>query len=183
MTTRKSAFAPVVDAQTRVLILGSLPGDMSLAAAQYYANPRNRFWHLIGEVIARPDLPQLDYDARLAALLSRGIGLWDAVASAERPGSLDSAIRRAQPAALADLIASLPQLRAVAFNGQTSAKIARPLLRGLPLELIDLPSSSPAHAAMPIAQKQQTWLSLQQFIAPTRAPRLPCAANGRIENP
>ena len=169
MTTRKSAFAPVVDAQTRVLILGSLPGDMSLAAAQYYANPRNRFWHLIGEVIARPDLPMLDYEARLAVLLASGIGLWDAVASAERPGSLDSAIRRAQPAALADLIATLPQLRAVAFNGQTSAKIARPLLRGLPLELIDLPSSSPAHAAISYPEKLDTWLTLRRLLIPLSA--------------
>ena len=169
MTTRKSAFAPVVDAQTRVLILGSLPGDMSLAAARYYANPRNRFWHLIGEVIARPDLPQLGYDARLLVLLSSGIGLWDAVASAERPGSLDSAIRRAQPAALADLIATLPQLRAVAFNGQTSAKIARPLLRGLPLELIDLPSSSPAHAAISYPEKLDTWQTMRRLLIPLSA--------------
>ena len=164
MTTRKSALAPVVNAATRVLILGSLPGDLSLAAARYYANPRNRFWHLIGEVIARPDLPQLDYEARLAVLLSSGIGLWDAVASAERPGSLDSAIRRAQPAALAELITTLPQLRAVAFNGQTSGKIARPLLHGLPLALIDLPSSSPAHAAMPLTQKLDAWLALRRFL-------------------
>ena len=157
------------DAQTRVLILGSLPGDMSLAAAQYYANPRNRFWHLIGEVIARPDLPQLDYKARLAVLRGSGIGLWDAVASAERPGSLDSAIRSAQPAALADLIASLPQLRAAAFNGQTSAKIARPLLRSLPLELIDLPSSSPAHAAVSYPDKLAAWLTMRRLLIPLTA--------------
>lgn len=183
MTTRKSALAPVVNAATRVLILGSLPGDLSLAAARYYANPRNRFWHLIGAVIGRPDLTQLSYDERLAVLLAGGIGLWDAVASAERSGSLDSAIREIRPAALAELITALPQLRAVAFNGQTSGKIARPLLRGMPLALIDLPSSSPAHAAMSIAQKLDTWLGLRQFIAPPLAPRLPWAVNGGIENP
>ena len=161
---RKAAFAPVVDAGTRVLILGSLPGDLSLAAARYYANPRNRFWHLVGEIIARPDLPELDYDARLAAMLAAGIGLWDAAASAERPGSLDSAIRNVQPAALLELLHSLPGLQAVAFNGRTSAKIARPALAGAGCQLIDLPSSSPAHAAMPYLQKGQAWLVLQQFI-------------------
>ena len=161
---RKTAFAPVVDAATRVLILGSLPGDLSLAAARYYANPRNRFWHLAGEVIARPDLPELDYAERLAALLASGIGLWDAAGSAERPGSLDSAIRNVQPAALPDLARSLPHLQAVAFNGRTSAKIARPILAGAGCQLINLPSSSPAHAAMPYLQKRQAWLALRQYL-------------------
>ena len=169
MSLRKAAFAPVVDAATRVLILGSLPGDMSLAADRYYANPRNRFWQLAGEVIDRSDLRDLDYEERLAALLSSGIGLWDAVASAERPGSLDSAIRNVQPAALLDLARSMPQLQAVAFNGKTSAKIARPLLAGAGPVLIYLPSSSPAHAAMSYAQKRQAWLNLQQFLTPPAA--------------
>ena len=161
---RKAAFAPIVDADTRVLILGSLPGDLSLTAARYYANPRNRFWHLIGTVIVRPDLPELGHDERLEVLLANGIGLWDAAASAERPGSLDSAIRKVQPAALLDLVRSLPRLQAVAFNGRTSAKIARPVLAGAGRQLIDLPSSSPAHAAMPYLQKRQAWLALQQFL-------------------
>jgi TDG/mug DNA glycosylase family protein len=179
VTARKLAFAPVVNADTWVVILGSLPGDMSLAATRYYANPRNRFWHLTGAVIARPDLPALDYNERLAVLLAHGIGLWDAAASADRPGSLDSAIRNVQPAALAELITSLPQLRAVAFNGQTSAKIARPQLTDAPFEQIDLPSSSPAHAAMPFAQKCQQWMGLRRFLASP----LPCANNGGIGNP
>ncbi|MDL2351782.1 MAG: DNA-deoxyinosine glycosylase [Pseudomonadota bacterium] len=166
---RKSAFAPIVDATTRVLILGSLPGDLSLAASQYYANPRNRFWHLIGAVIERPDLPELDYSERLAALLKSGIGLWDAVATAERQGSLDSAIRNAQPSALAGMVQTLPQLCAVAFNGKASARIARPLLANAGCALIDLASSSPAHAAMPYEQKRQAWLALRQFIAPSTA--------------
>ena len=179
MTLRKAAFAPVVSASTRILILGSLPGEMSLAAERYYANPRNRFWQLVGEVLARPDLPQLGYDDRLSVLLANGIGLWDAVASAERPGSLDSAIRNAKPAALVELIASLPQLRAVGYNGQASAKIARSQLTYAPLVQINLPSSSPAHAAMPFAQKCQVWLGLRQFLASP----LPCANNGGIGNP
>ena len=177
MTSRKQAFAPLFSHGTRVLILGSLPSDASLAAQQYYANPRNRFWHLIGAVINRPDLPELDYPARLTVLLANGIGLWDAVSSAERPGSLDSAIRQVEPAALAELAERLPQLRAVGCNGKTSGKLAAPLLTGTGLTLIDLPSSSPAHAAMPYAAKLDRWLELRQFLP---AP-LPCAANGGIE--
>lgn len=163
--SRKAAFAPVSDANVRVMILGSLPGEASLAAGQYYANPRNGFWRLIGGVIGMPDLPSRDYPARLIALAAAGIGLWDAVASASRSGSLDSAIRDLAPAPLAAFMATLPRLRAVAFNGAKAAQLGRSALATAPYALIDLPSSSPAHAAMPLAEKQRRWLALQEFIA------------------
>jgi hypoxanthine-DNA glycosylase len=115
-------------------------------------------------VIGREDLPSLDYDDRLAALLAAGVGLWDTVASARRTGSLDAAIREAEHAPLAGLIAILPALRAVAFNGGTSARIGRRLLTGAVLRLLDLPSSSPAYAAMPFAEKRRRWLQLQEFL-------------------
>jgi TDG/mug DNA glycosylase family protein len=109
-------------------------------------------------------LAALDYEARLGALRTAGVGLWDTVASAVRSGSLDAAIREAQHAPLADLIATLPALRAVAFNGATSARIGRGLLAGTELALVDLPSSSPAYAAMPFAEKRRRWLKLQDFL-------------------
>src|SRR5690606_38379139 len=108
--------APVVGPQVRVLVLGSLPGERSLAAGRYYAHPRNRFWYLVGRVIG-VDLEALAYEARLAALLEAGIGLWDTVATARREGSLDTAIREAEAAPLTSLVATLPRLRAVGFNG------------------------------------------------------------------
>ncbi|WP_374406370.1 DNA-deoxyinosine glycosylase [Pelagerythrobacter sp.] len=147
----------------RVLILGSLPGEASLAAQRYYAHPQNRFWHLVGGAIGA-DLASLDYDARLATLKARGIALWDTVASARRSGSLDAAIREAEHAPLADLAATLPHLRAVAFNGRKSAAIGRPQLAGSTLQLIDLPSSSPAYAAMPLAEKERLWARLGDFL-------------------
>ncbi len=166
--TRKSAFAPFVTPETRVLVLGSLPGQASLSAARYYAHPQNRFWHLIGAVIGQEDLPALDYDARLAALIAAGIGIWDTIASAVRPGSLDAAIREIEHAPLADLVATLPRLRAVAFNGGTAARIGRKLLEhpvvDAAVQLVDLPSSSPAYAAMPFATKRERWLQLQEFL-------------------
>ena len=157
---RKAAFAPVVDANTRLLILGSLPGDASLRAGQYYGHPRNAFWRLVGGVIGR-DLAALPYDERLAALKSAGVGLWDVIASAERPGSLDAAIRAPEAADLRGLVASLPALRAVAFNGGTAARLGRAVLAGTPdrVALIDLPSSSPAHAR-PYGDKAAAWAAL-----------------------
>ena len=147
-----------------MLILGSLPGEASLAAARYYAHPQNQFWRLVGAVIGREELAALDYEDRLQALIKAGIGVWDVLASAVRPGSLDAAIREVEHAPLAELIATLPQLRAVAFNGATAARIGRKLLADAPVSLVDLPSSSPAYAAMPLAEKRRRWLELQEFL-------------------
>ena len=163
MLTRKSSFPPVIAPDTRVLILGSLPGERSLAERRYYAHPQNRFWQLVGTVIGR-DLAALDYDARLAALLAARIGLWDVVGSARRSGSLDAAIREAQPNALGALVASLPDLRAVAFNGATAARIGAALLAGTGPALVPLPSSSPAYAAMPADEKARRWAALREYL-------------------
>lgn len=153
-----------MDEYTRILVLGSLPGDASLAASQYYAHPRNGFWRLISEAIAR-DLAPLAYLDRLEALRAGGIGLWDVIATAERRGSLDAAIRKPEAADLHTLIASLPNLRAVAFNGAKAAKLGRRQLAGIasPARLIDLPSSSPAHAR-PLAEKAAHWRVLRALL-------------------
>lgn len=160
---RSVGFAPVVDARTRLLILGSLPGDASLKAAQYYAHPRNAFWPLIGGLLGE-DLPALDYEARLARLKARGVGLWDVIASAERSGSLDAAIRSPEAADLVRLVDSLPHLRAVAFNGGLAARLGRRILGEREgLSLVDLPSSSPAHA-ISLSAKAQSWAILGDFL-------------------
>jgi TDG/mug DNA glycosylase family protein len=159
----KHSFPPVVDAETRLLLLGSLPGALSLARGQYYGNPRNQFWHLAGATIGI-DLAAMEYEARLAALRAAGIGLWDVVGSARRHGSLDGAIRGHVANDLAALAASLPKLRAVAFNGGKAAALGRPLLAALPdLALIPLPSSSPAFT-LALADKQAAWIKLREFV-------------------
>src|SRR5579871_376582 len=112
----KRCFPPVVDANTRTLILGSLPGEVSLAQGQYYANRNNKFWLLVGDVIEQ-DLVGSDYETRLDTLLKNCIGLWDVVAEARRTGSLDSRIRDHSSNDLIALIDSLPNLVTIAFNG------------------------------------------------------------------
>jgi hypoxanthine-DNA glycosylase len=146
-----------------VLILGSLPGEKSLAERRYYAHPQNFFWRLVGRTIGR-DLVALDYEARLEALRLAKIALWDTVASARRVGSLDAAIREAENAPLAALVETLPELRAVGFNGRKSAAIGRPQLATSGLTLVDLPSSSPAYASMPYAEKERLWARLADFL-------------------
>jgi double-stranded uracil-DNA glycosylase len=162
---RARAFTPVAGPGTRLLVLGSLPGAASLRAGQYYAHPQNGFWRLIGAAIGR-DIAALPYPDRLAALAAAGVGLWDVVASAERPGSADAAIRNPEHADLAGLVAGLPALRAVGFNGGTAARLGRRRLgaRAGGLALVDLPSSSPAYAAMPFEAKRAAWAGLAAFL-------------------
>lgn len=165
MTLLKRSFAPVVDDETRVLILGSLPGEVSLAHGQYYAHRQNRFWQLVGDVIG-VELPAMDYAERLETLLAHCIGLWDVIAQARRQGSLDSRIRDHATNDVAALVSGLPNLAAVAFNGGTAAKIGMPALAEsrATLDLIRLPSSSPAYAAVPYAEKLKAWEALRKWL-------------------
>jgi hypoxanthine-DNA glycosylase len=162
--TFKRCFPPVVDARTRVLILGSLPGERSLAHGQYYAHPQNKFWLLVGAVIGC-DLAAMAYAARLDALLAHRVGLWDVVAQARRAGSLDSNLRDLASNDLTALIATLPDLEAIAFNGGTAAKVGAKTL-GEAVQryaLLALPSSSPAHASVPYAAKLDAWRALERY--------------------
>jgi len=156
-------FPPVTRPDTRLLILGSLPGAVSLAKQRYYAHPQNQFWRLTGAVIGR-DLAAFGYEDRLAALLDAGIGLWDTVAAATREGSLDADIRLHEASDIATLAETLPELRAIAFNGGKSASIGRKQLAGTSLALIDLPSSSPAYASLPFEKKLEAWLTLRAYL-------------------
>ncbi len=163
-TALKSSFTAVADASTRLLILGSLPGDASLRRGQYYAHPRNQFWRLM-EVVIDQDLVGRTYDDRLARLVEAGVGLWDVIRSAERSGSLDADIRRHTPNPLATFIGALPALRAVAFNGAAASVIGRKALsQDLGLALITLPSSSPAHAALSFDSKLERWRRLGSVL-------------------
>jgi len=163
---RKRSFPPIVDANTRVLILGSLPGEASLAAGQYYANPRNAFWRLL-ETVLDEALVALPYKDRLSRLLGRGVGLWDVVAEAERRGSLDTAILNPSANDLLVLVETLPALQAVAFNGGTAAKLGSRLLASVAdrVALIALPSSSPAHAARSFQDKALAWSVLKDWLS------------------
>lgn len=160
--TLSASFAPVVDAHTRVLVLGSLPGAASLAAQQYYANPQNGFWRLLGTAIG-VDLAVLPYAGRLAAVRAAGVGLWDVVATGRRRGSLDTAIRDVAANDVAALVATLPDLRLIAFNGQKAAAIGQRQLGELGPPRLILPSSSPAHT-LALAAKALAWAELRSYL-------------------
>jgi hypoxanthine-DNA glycosylase len=162
----KSGLAPIARDDAWLIILGSLPGDVSLAHRRYYAHPTNQFWRLLGDAIGE-DLQALAYDKRLERLGERGIGLWDVIGSARRSGSLDQAIRDPRHNLLAEFIGQFPELRAVAFNGRTAALLGRTQL-GRELTLIDLPSSSAAHTRA-VADKARDWAVLAYYCRPPSA--------------
>jgi hypoxanthine-DNA glycosylase len=159
----KAGLPPIARPDARLFVLGSLPGDASLAAKRYYAHPTNQFWRLLGGAIGE-ELAPLPYDERLARLADRRVGLWDVIASASRPGSLDQAIREAEHNRIAHLLTDFPELRAIAFNGATAATAGRKLIGGRSpnITLIDLPSSSAANTR-PLAEKARAWAALRDF--------------------
>lgn len=162
----KSSFLPTVDGGTRVLLLGSLPGERSLAAGEYYAHPSNGFWWLMGEVLGEKQMRDLPYADKLSLLQKYHVGLWDVIASARREGSLDAAIRDAVPRDLVAFAGGMPHLRAIGFNGATAAQRGRKQLfdQGDRWALLDLPSSSAAYASMPRTTKLVLWRAIEAYL-------------------
>jgi hypoxanthine-DNA glycosylase len=163
---RKRGLAPVVDRATRVLILGSFPGEVSLAAKQYYAHPRNHFWPLLGEAIG-VTLAGLPYRRRLDALRAHGVGLWDVIVACERRGSLDGAIRNAQHGEVDRVRRIAKGLALVCFNGRTAAR-REPAWRAAGYATLVLPSSSPAYTR-PFDEKLAAWRAIGEFTGAVRA--------------
>ena len=148
-------LAPVIDARTRLVVLGSFPGVASLRAQQYYGHPRNHFWPIVA-ALWRLDLVGAPYAQRLDAARAHGLGLWDVYACCERDGSLDSAIENARFNDLACLVQRAPALQAIAHNGGESARAMRHT-RALGLPVHRLPSTSPANASWSFERKLAAW--------------------------
>lgn len=165
-----ASFAPIAAPTARVLILGSLPGAFSLKMQQYYAQPRNTFWKIMGGLFVFD--PALPYETRVAKLEENHVGVWDVCASAFRPGSLDSAIVLTSVIAnnFNAFLAGHNDIRAIYFNGQKAAGLYRRLVmpalnshgRSVPCD--SLPSTSPAHAGMPFDEKLRRWSKVRQGL-------------------
>ena len=164
-------FPPVIGDGARVLILGSLPGVASIRLGQYYGHPRNVLWRILGDLF---DIdPECTYSERCEAVLAQKVALWDVLASSVRPGSLDSAIdeETAKHNDFNSLLEIHSSIRAIGFNGlKARALFDRRVLKSLKTsripELITLPSTSPAHAAMPYDEKLSRWRVLSSYLTP-----------------
>lgn len=181
-----AGFTPIAPDAARVLILGSMPGEASLRAGEYYAHPRNAFWRLMGDLLEIP--PAAPYPARTAALRGAGIALWDVLKTCRRRGSLDAHI---EPASVrvndfATFFTRHPGVRLVCFNGAAAehwyrcqvlhAKHAVPSDR----QYVRLPSTSPAHAGLSYDAKLDAW---RTALANHLSGRNRAVPRGRSRNP
>lgn len=155
----KRSFLPLVNANTKTLILGSLPGDRSLEQNQYYAHPQNRFWKVIRHLYDSPNTT--DYIDKVNLLLDNGIGLWDVCAEASRPGSMDLAIKDESPNPIIALLEANPGIKLVVFNGQKAYKLyAKYFDEKENIRYLCLPSTSPANAKTNFEQLVTYWRTI-----------------------
>ena len=166
--TRLHGLPPIIDTGARVLILGSFPSTASLAAQQYYAHGRNRFWPILSALLGQP-MAEADYAARQAAVKAGGLAVWDVFACCEREGSLDAAIRNGQPNDFAALRQTAPNLAHICFNGQTAGRFAGQA-RSQGFETRVLPSTSPANASWSFERTLVAW---REGLAPALSNYLP----------
>lgn len=179
------SFPPCANAAARVLILGSMPGEESLRRQQYYAFPRNAFWRIMGELCGFPPpaapggaggaadpfaaVAALPYRQRLRAIQARGVALWDVLAACERDGSLDAAIRRPRPNDVPGLLRACPRVALVCCNGGAAGRYLRRFFPAIAARAVVLPSTSPAAAMFPYAEKLARWrAALAPALAPAR---------------
>jgi hypoxanthine-DNA glycosylase len=154
---RKSGFPPVIDKNTEILILGSLPSDISILKGEYYANPQNQFWRIIF-TIYNSGVPIVEYNKKLELLLKNKIGLWDVLTEANRTGSLDSNIKQEVLNDFSGLFIDYPKIRLLAFNGDKAFNMYLKKRAGLPQkELVRLTSSSSANTSKTVLLKVNEW--------------------------
>lgn len=164
-----TGFEPIADPKARVLIVGSLPSVLSIQKQEYYGNPRNAFWRVMGELVdAGPDKP---YAMRAEILKRRGVAVWDVLRTAARHGSMDAAI--AMDSAIANdfrgFYAEHPKLELICFNGMKAAELYERLVvpQGIStignIETKTMPSTSPAYASMTFAEKLDQWSVMRRL--------------------
>ncbi len=165
-----TGFPCLADSTARVLILGSMPSQKSLAADQYYAHPQNAFWPIMAELL---DLDSgLEYEQRLARLRENHVALWDVAYQCIRPGSMDHAIKLESVVAndFVSLFNAHRHICAIFFNGRKAEELFRKLVQPeLPekyqhIKQHLLPSTSPAHAGLSRTQKLEAWKIVSQTL-------------------
>lgn len=164
----KNILPPVIDASTKVLIVGSMPGKLSLEKQQYYGNPRNHFWSIIGHIL-KQEIP-LNYEQRIALLKKNHIGLWDTIESCERKGSLDAAIRNEIPNDFRTLFIHFPNIELVLFNGGKAFEVFKKHIGFAVLDGRDyhkMPSTSPIPGKniKSFDEKLEDWRVMQSYLA------------------
>jgi len=153
------SFPPLADERSRVLVLGTMPGPEALRRQEYYGFPGNHFWRIMRDLLAGGR--ELSYAEKIALVRKHRIALWDVLASCERIGALDSAIKNVTPNAIPELLTRYPGIHTIFCNGALSAKLfGRFFAHRVARPMIALPSTSPANAAIPYPKKRELWTAV-----------------------
>lgn len=165
MTNCKS-FAPSIDNNSKILILGSMPGVKSLEEQQYYAHPQNRFWKVMAHICKAPSLNEYDYNQKLKLLLQNNIALWDTIKSCKREGSLDSEIQNEVPNDIRKLLRKYPNIKIICLNGNKSFSAFKKYFPDLleKYSCYKMPSTSPANARFNLEKLIKEWEIIKQDI-------------------
>lgn len=152
-------FGPIVDKNSKILILGSMPSVRSLELQQYYAHPQNRFWQVISALCGKEAVPS-NYADKCTMILEHHFALWDVIESCEREGSLDSAILHETPNDLITLLKEYPQIHTICLNGGkafSSYKKHFKMMHSDSITYHTLPSTSPANARWRLPMLIEHW--------------------------
>lgn len=150
------SFAPAINENSKILILGSMPGIKSLEEAQYYAHPQNRFWKVMS-ILCNKDLVNLSYEERIQTLLDNNFALWDVIKTCSRKGSLDSAIENEKPNNIKSLLKKYPNIKTIYLNGNKAYSAFKKHFPELLPLCIKMPSTSPANARFRMEALLKEW--------------------------
>jgi hypoxanthine-DNA glycosylase len=152
----KKAFDPIIDENSRLLILGTMPGEKSLQLQQYYGNRGNQFWKILFSILNEPF--SIEYDDRKLLLKKHGIALWDVLQFCERAGSLDSNIKNELPNDFDAFYDKYKNIKYVLFSSKNAAAYYDKYVKRKPHLTYDvLPSPSGANATKPLSEKMLIW--------------------------
>ncbi len=160
------SFEPSINSNSKILILGSMPGIKSLEEQQYYAHPQNRFWNVMGHICHEPLMPQFNYSEKLITLLNNNIALWDTIKSCKRIGSLDTNIKNENPNDIKNLLKNYPNIKTIILNGSKSFTAFKKYFPDLSEKYpcYKMPSTSPANARYNLDRLIKEWELIYSFL-------------------
>ena len=150
------SFEPIIDENSKVLILGTLPGPESIRRRQYYANPNNQFWEIIYNVFREVNVGST-YKEKVCFVLKNKLAVWDVFHSTDRKGALDADIKNEEPNAVRELVQAYPNLKRILLNGRKAEKSFYKYFPDITIKAVYVPSTSPAYAGKPINEKIKDW--------------------------
>ena len=165
-THKCKSFSPNINNDSKILVLGSMPGVKSLDEQQYYAHPQNRFWKLMGKICNEDNLQNLDYETKLQVLLANKIALWDVIQTCNRTGSLDSNIQNEKPNKIIQLLKEFPNIHTICLNGNKSYTAFKKHFPELlkQYKCYKLPSTSPANARYCLEKLYEEWKEIFDIV-------------------